>query len=479
MADRITIRDSVVTDTVETVVSDNIVFIVGTSFGGNAETKVPTLCTSLREFFNAFGTQRLTRLENEEIELASDTSITLEGGVPVKGSLIVSIMNGAELIATLRDNSQGNVIGRDSDDNVIIMSYEGNVLTFTDISNVTLKIQYEVKLEVKDSSLLGYQYAITCLSNGFPVLYDSIKNLTELIEADNLTSRDFLKELKHQVNLIGEDRINYDFKFVPTIYDIVQSGDTVDTTSVNYIKSIIFNCTELGDRIVLLDINASSPQKMKDIINTHITNANSYCLCIGNRGYYGTLDMPGSFWYLLRLSESVVSQGNPVYEAIANTDGYVNMVESENTIKYSYNDMMTVGQFENGYGIIPLGKLNRNNGFTLFGNITCLRDVNHVNPYNFASIRLLSIEVKRLLRRIGMTNLFASDPREVIREFNIIVNGVLSKMKINGYLDSYNISLSAQGTKITGNVNLVANGTVEKIDIGITTVLNNDIVISE
>ena len=484
MADRIIIKDSVVASTVDSAASDNIVFIIGTSFGGRVEQNVPTLCTSISEFAEAFGNNTDTKPVTETDCVLSENVVQLTE-VPVDGTLMATIHvgTGIQEEVVLKDNNSGYAIGIKEDGGTIVavINKEQKTLTFDPEDNVVSveKIEYDVSLSLEPIDLIGYQYAITCLSNGFPVLYDSIKDCVNSVA--KVTPVMFLQELKEQINLLGEDRINYDFKFVPTIYDIVTNIDdnTVDTTAVKYIQTIIAKCTELGDRVVLLDINAKTPKLMRKVMEEKIPNANGYCLCIGNRGGYGTLEMPGSYWYLSRLSDSVTNERKPVYEAIANTDGYVNMTETEHTIKYTYNDMMTVGQFEEGYGIIPLGKLNRNGGYTLFGNITCLRDTKRVNPYNFASVRLLSIEVKRLLRRIGMVNLFASDPKQVVRQFDIIVRGVLSKMVNNGYLDTYNISLSVQGTKVVGYISMVANGTVEKIDIGVTTELSSDVVVTE
>ncbi len=487
MSDRVIIKDTVIAGNVDSATSDNIVLVVGCSFGGNVGLKTPTLCTSLSEFADAFGNNTDTRdVKETSIQPMKDTSelsyIDLTE-TPIAGTLTIKATIGGTAI-DLVDNANGCVVGSITSGtriNMVVGKITGTrvtIITGEVLASVS-EVTYQTALEITDENLLGYQYAVSMLTNGFPVLYDSIYDCTTGENAP--ASAGYIQELRDVVMSIGDDRVNYDFKFVPTMYDILTyNGDTYSTTQseINNISEVIAKVTELGDRIVVLDINGKSSNDIEKTIAEALPASNSYCTCFGNYGKYSSELMPGSFWYLVRLSDNVTNHGLPIYHPVANQTGYVNMVDP--VINYTYMEMMTVGQVQEGKGFNPIGKISRNDGYTIFGNLTCLRDKTHINnPYNLLHARLLVIEVKRLLRRIGLVNLFATNAADVIRQYDILLRNTLSGMRAAGYIDAFDINFTAEGTQVKGTVEITINGTVESVTAGVIATLNTSVVVTD
>ena len=136
MSDRVIIKDTVIAGNVDSATSDNIVLVVGCSFGGNAELKTPTLCTSLSEFADAFGNTTDTKdVKEEDLVPAKDANqlsyITLTD-LPVTGTLVIKATIADQTIE-LVDNANGCVVGSissGSQTNLVVGRIKKQLLSF-------------------------------------------------------------------------------------------------------------------------------------------------------------------------------------------------------------------------------------------------------------------------------------------------------------------------------------------------------------
>ena len=312
---------------------------------------------------------------------------------------------------------------------------------------------------------IGWEYAANIIRAGFPVLYYSYYKGTEVSEAVTARTASTTKLYTQAHAELLSDKIMYNLKFLPSIYDEYSDDETVgiiqSIAGVDGSNSELGTITPRGDSLALIDFSSGVQDALSGSdINPNYTpelaadiTGNSYTVVASPAAYLvspitgSRVLMPPSFWVIKTMAEGV-SKGLPVWATWAGAKrGQITGVDEF----YSKVTAQTMRTWTESLGVIPLMNIPPY-GDLIFGNSTRL----HVgtikdNPSGGISIeaptaksaldslnvRLVANEIKRSIFSICLGLAFDSNDMVLWNEFKEKLIPVLDSMKANRGINDY------------------------------------------
>lgn len=270
-------------------------------------------------------------------------------------------------------------------------------------------------------------------------------------------------------------------------------GDSISLIDSPYKEDVLTTFKNINENITKKDLNETGNYYIKGTqsnkCNLKFTldkkrkgeSTLKYGTIIGPSGSYAILDslltslgitnisMPGSFGYLLSLSNSINTYKNPDYLAIAGViRGKVpNLIQLDTETTGAQADSVQVRDGDK-ICINPIIKV-QNYGYCIWGNRTLFPnlDINDLSASSFLNIRVMCADVKKVTFAACQKLTFETNTTELWLKFKAEVEPILEKMISNGALENYELSklVSDQKATLTANIKLVTQYAVEDFDI--------------
>lgn len=401
--------------------STEIVFIPGFSAKGDAPIDTPTLCYTVKEFTDAFGTEAPTFGSDQEYP----------------------------------DNNSKQADGFDT---AIIP---------------TTATKTKDKMFKKGDADPSYIIALELLNAGIPVLY-SRASATISVAA----MYTYLKTAYNKFSNINDYEVMY---LTSGGYPVLEYSYMKETTSVEngIAKSMIKAASTRGEAIALLD-HINNPARpltgtgsVFESLETAELDAEGYgAVFTAWRNYKSPVDgktyvMPGSFTYLNCLAESVKT--NPSYLAIAGvTRGLVKNDAGQTTDAILTNAIADTYQPETGVSINGITKV-RPYGQVIWGNRTLKTNAKGLTATSYLNIRKLVCIIKKDLYAAATKCMFEQNSSILWINFKSMVTPLLDQLSTSSGITGYKLVQmpSDNPAKIVARLTIYPIYAVEAFDITI------------
>lgn len=305
--------------------------------------------------------------------------------------------------------------------------------------------------------------------------------------------------LKEQKTVTGDNSeaqitITQDYSLLQTVaMGSAIRGDSISLIDSPYKEDVLTTFNNINENITKKDLGETGNYYIKGTqsnkCNLKFTldkkrkgeSTLKYGTIIGPSGSYAIPDslltslgitnisMPGSFGYLLSLSNSINTYKNPDYLAIAGViRGKVpNLIQLDTETTGAQADSVQIRDGDK-ICINPIIKV-QNYGYCIWGNRTLFPnlDINDLSASSFLNIRVMCADVKKVTFAACQKLTFETNTTELWLKFKAEVEPLLEKMVSNGALENYELSklVSDQKATLTANIKLVTQYAVEDFDI--------------
>lgn len=314
-----------------------------------------------------------------------------------------------------------------------------------------------------------------------------------------ITSGGYPTILKEQKTVEAEGQqtqtiITQDYSLLQTVAMVSAiRGDSISLIDSPYQEDVLSTFNNINENITKKDLEETGNYYIKgtqsDKCNLKFTldkkrkgeSTLKYSTIIGPSGSYSIINslltsldisdisMPGSFGYLLSLSNSINTYKNPDYLAIAGViRGKVpNLIQLDVETTGAQADSVQVRD-ANKICVNPIVKV-QNYGYCIWGNRTLFPNLstNDLSASSFLNIRVMCADAKKVTFAACQKLTFETNTTELWLKFKAEVEPTLEKMISNGALEDYELTklVSDQKATLTAHIKLVTEYAVEDFDI--------------
>lgn len=524
---------SEVDKTLETAtdVTENIVYVPGITL--NEAEDIPTLFTSVSAFTDKFGKQPYKFAVAQEVsgtkiiganEYEKSYIYALEllnAGIKVSFQNITCLKdfikyNKVTDTSTIKDWGSGKYFTfsttsdtvtesnyRDyliKDNNIYKYAQSYNKVTYykaTNISSEPSATGTEVYTADDSGALAAFYIKLkggSDKTSSYQVLLDKWTYNTKYITTGGYPT--ILNEQKSITEADSQSKtvITQDYSLLQTVAMVAAiRGDSISLIDTLYQEDVLTTFNNINNSITKKDLEETGNYYIKgaqsDKCNLKFTldkkrkgeSTLKYSTIIGPSGSYtiidniltsldiATISMPGSFGYLLSLSNNINTYKNPDYLAIAGViRGKVpNLIQLDTETTGAQADSVQVRDADK-ICINPIIKV-QNYGYCIWGNRTLFPNLstNDLSASSFLNIRVMCADAKKVTFAACQKLTFETNTTELWLKFKAEVEPTLEKMISNGALEDYELTklVSDQKATLTANIKLVTEYAVEDFDI--------------